>query len=160
MVKKEEVEEEVKEIEKDSSEEKEYKLTDLPGIGPAVSAKLETAGIYDLMSLAVMGPAELSDVAGVSAGVARKAIQAARTMLDLGFTDGVEYAKKRSNVLHISTGSSNFDELLGGKGIQSRAITETYGTYGSGKTQVGLSLAVHVQLPVEKRGGQMVNAHL
>ena len=152
MAKKAEVEEEIKEIEEEVSEEKEYKLTDLPGIGPAVSAKLETAGIYDLMSLAVMGPAELSDIAGVSAGVARKAIQAARTMLDLGFTDGVEYAKKRANVLHITTGSSNFDDLLGGKGIQSRAITETYGTYGSGKTQVGLSLAVHVQLPVEKGG--------
>ncbi|PIO07166.1 DNA repair and recombination protein RadA [Candidatus Pacearchaeota archaeon CG10_big_fil_rev_8_21_14_0_10_34_12] len=133
-------------------EGKEYKLTDLPGIGPAVSAKLENAGIYDLMSLAVMSPNELSDVAGVSAGVARKAIQAARTMLELGFTDGLEYAKKRENVLHITTGSTNLDSLFGGRGIQSKAITETYGTYGSGKTQVGLCLAVNVQLPEEKGG--------
>ena len=29
---------------------KEYTLTDLPGIGPAVSAKLELAGVYDLMT--------------------------------------------------------------------------------------------------------------
>jgi len=63
---------------KTNEEKKEFKLTDLPGIGPAVSAKLESAGVYDLMSLAVMGPAELGDLAGVSPAVAREAIQAAR----------------------------------------------------------------------------------
>ncbi len=136
----------------DPKEKKELLLTDLPGIGPAVSTKLETAGIYDLMSLAVMSPGALSDVAGVSAGVARKAILAARNILDLGFTDGVEYAKKRANIINISTGSKNFDEVLGGKGVQSKAITETYGAYGSGKTQVGLNLAINVQLPSEKGG--------
>lgn len=144
-------EEEVEEIE-EFVEEKEYKLTDLPGIGPAVSAKLESAGVYDLMSLAVMGPAELSDAAGVSAAVARKAIQAARNMLDLGFTDGVAYAKKRSNSVHITTGSKNINELLGGKGVESRAITEAFGAFGSGKTQLGLTLAVNTQLPLEKGG--------
>ena len=100
--------------------EKEFKLTDLPGIGPAVSAKLESAGVYDLMSLAVMGPAELGDAAGVSPVVARKAIQAARNMLDLGFQTGVDYAKKRANAINITTGSKNIDNLLGGKGIESR----------------------------------------
>ena len=138
--------------EKVSEIKKEPELTDLPGIGPAVSAKLDTAGIYDLMSLAVMSPGELGDVAGISAGVARKAIQAARNILDLGFTDGVEYAKKRENIVYITTGSKNFDELLGGKGVEGRAITEAFGAYGSGKTQVGLCLAVSVQLPVDKGG--------
>ena len=141
-------------VEEESEEEipKEYKLTDLPGIGPAVSAKLESAGVFDLMSLAVMSPNSLGDAAGVSAAVARKAIQAAREMLDLGFSDGVEYAKKRSNIHRITTGSKNFDELLGGRGIQSRSITECFGAFGSGKTQVGLTLAVNTQLPLEKGG--------
>ena len=132
--------------------EKEPELTDLPGIGPAVSAKLESAGVFDMMSLAVMSPATLSDAAGVSSAVARKAIQAARTMLDLGFSDGMEFAKKRANVSYITTGSKNFDELLGGKGVESRAITEAFGAFGSGKTQLGLSLAVHVQLPADQGG--------
>lgn len=137
---------------KSKKEEKELNLTDLPGIGPAAAAKLENAGVYDLMSLAVMSPASLSDAAGVSAAVARKAIQAARNMLQLGFSDGVEFAKRRANVSHITTGSKNLDELLGGKGIESRAITEAFGAYGSGKTQLGLTLAVNVQLPVEQGG--------
>lgn len=139
-------------ISSEKKPEKEPELTDLPGIGPAVSAKLENAGIMDLMSLAVSTPSSISDAAGVSAAVARKAIQAARTMLDLGFMEGTEYAKKRENVHHITTGSNSLDDLLGGKGIESRAITEAYGAFGSGKTQVGLTLAVNVQLPTDKGG--------
>src|SRR3989344_9674767 len=98
---------------------KEQKLTDLPGIGPAVSSKLESAGVYDLMSLAVMSPSHLGDVAGISPAVARKAIQAARKILDLGFVDGVEYAKKREDISYITTGSKSLNELLGGKGLES-----------------------------------------
>ena len=122
----------------------EPQITDLPGIGPAVSAKLESAGVFDMMSLAVMSPAVLSDTAGISSAVARKAIQAARQMLDLGFQDGIEFAKRRENVAYITTGSKNFDELLGGKGVESRSITEAFGAYGSGKTQLGSTLAVNV----------------
>jgi len=130
----------------------EKKITDLPGIGPSSAKKLEDAGIYDLMGLAVMSPSELAETAGVGEAVARKAIQAARKMMDLGFQDGIEYAQKRKEVRYITTGSKNLDNLLGGKGVETKAITEAFGAYGSGKTQLGLSLAVNVQLPLEKGG--------
>ena len=135
---------------KKPKEGEEFKLTDLPGIGPAVSAKLETAGVFDLMSLAVMSPTVLGDTAGISPAVARKAIQAARNMLELGFQEGTDYEKKRENVMYITTGSKNLNELLGGKGVESKSITEAFGAFGSGKTQLGLTLAVNVQLPTEK----------
>src|SRR3972149_5509781 len=144
--------EEVKEIKDAVSPDKEPRITDLPGVGPAVSAKLEAAGIYDLMSVAVMTPTDLSDTAGVSEAVGRKIIQAARKMLDLGFVEGTEYAKKRENIHNITTGSKSFDNLLGGRGVESRSITEAFGAFGSGKTQVGLTLAVNVQLPPELGG--------
>ena len=131
---------------------KSFELTDLPGIGPAVAAKLENAGVFDLMSLAVMSPATLGDAAGVSSAVARKAIQAAREMLQLGFVEGTEFARRREDVHNITTGSKAFDELLGGKGIESKSITEAFGAYGSGKTQLGLTLAVNAQLPSSKGG--------
>ena len=130
----------------------ELKLSDLPGIGPAASAKLEAAGIFDMMSLAVMSPSSLADKAGVGEAVARKAIQAARKMLDLGFVDGIEFAKKREDISYITTGSQNLNNLLGGRGIETKSITEAYGAFGSGKTQLGLTLAVNTQLPVEKGG--------
>ncbi len=137
---------------KDEKASKEPGLTDLPGIGPAVAAKLESAGVFDLMSLAVMSPSSLSDVAGVSSTIARKAIEAARKMLDLGFVDGTEFARRREQISNITTGSKQLDGLLGGKGVESRAITEAFGAYGSGKTQLGLTLAVNVQLPPESGG--------
>jgi len=127
-------------------------LTDLPGIGPAVAAKLEGAGIFDLMSLAVMSPNVLADIAGVGSAVARKAIQASREMLNLGFVDGAEFAERRANVSYITTGSKNLNQLLGGRGVESRSITECFGAYGSGKTQLGLTLSVNVQLPIEQGG--------
>jgi len=149
---------EVKEEEKTKKEAKkeedggEKKLSDLPGIGPTSIAKLEAAGIYDLMGVAVMSPPSLSEAAGVGEAVARKAIQAARKMMSLGFSDGLEFAKKRKEVLNITTGSKNLNSLLGGKGIETKAMTEAFGAYGSGKTQLGLSFAVNVQLPIDMGG--------
>jgi len=145
-------EKEEKEIKKDDDEEAEQKLTDIPGIGPGIAAKLEAAGAYDLMSVAVMSPSALSEMAGIGEAVARKAIQAARSMLKLGFMDGGEFAKKREKVNFITTGSQNLNNLLGGKGVETGSITEAYGAYGCGKTQLALSLAVSVQLPKEQGG--------
>ena len=137
---------------KDDKEEEGKKLSDLPGIGPAAVAKLEAAGIYDLMGIAVLSPPALSELSGVGEAVARKAIQASRKMLDLGFMDASEYAKKREDINFITTGSKNIDNLLGGKGVESKSITEVFGAFGSGKTQIALSLAVNVQIPKEKGG--------
>jgi len=139
-----------KEIKKNVGEEK--KITDLPGIGPGSAKKLEDAGIFDLMGLAVLSPKELAEMAGIGEAVARKAIQAARKMMSLEFTDAVEFMKKRGEVNNITTGSKNLNELLGGRGIETKAITEVFGAYGSGKTQLALSLAVNVQMPIEKGG--------
>ncbi len=141
-----------KEEKQDTSEVKEAKLTDLPGIGSGIASKLEAAGVYDLMSLAVMSPSDLAELAGVGPAVARKAIQAARSMMNLGFSDGVEFDRKRQDINYITTGSKNFDVLLGGKGVESKAITEAYGAFGSGKSQLGFCLSVNVQLPKDKGG--------
>lgn len=131
---------------------KELKLTDLPGVGPGAAAKLEAAGIFELMGLAVLGPSELSELAGMGEASARKAIQAARQMMDLGFSDGLAFAEKRKEIGYITTGTKNIDNLLGGKGVETKSITEAFGAYGSGKTQLALSLAVNVQLPLEQGG--------
>ena len=156
MPKKKEVKDEEIVEEKSGKKEKEenMKLSDLPGIGPAAVEKLEAAGIFDLMGIAVLGPKELAETAGLGEAVARKTIQAARKMMDLGFQDGLEFAEKRKEVLNITTGSKALNDLLGGKGIESKAITEGYGSFGSGKTQLGLTLAVNVQLPLEKGGAE------
>ena len=143
-----------KEKEKEEEEKKdsgELKLTDLPGIGATTAAKLEESGYGDLMSLAVMTPADLSAIADMTEATARKAISAARKMLHLEFEDATEYLKKRESVVKITTNSNNLNALLGG-GVETRAITEAYGAFGSGKSQLAHQLAVNVQLPAEKGG--------
>ena len=144
-----------KEKEKEETESikssEEVKLTDLPGIGATTAAKLEESGYGDLMSLAVMTPADLSSIADMTEATARKAIFAARKMLHLEFEDATEYLKKRETVIKITTGSKNLNALLGG-GVETRAITEAYGAFGSGKSQLAHQLAVNVQLPIEKGG--------
>ena len=101
-----------------------------------------------------MCPPALSEMAGIGEAVARKAIQTARGMMKLGFMDGIEFAKKREDVCYITTGSENLNKLLGGKGVESKAITEAYGAFGSGKSQLGFCLAVNVQLPKDKGGAE------
>ena len=74
-----------KKVVKKKKKEEPMKISDLPGVGPAAVEKLESAGIFDLMGVAVLGPKEMGEMAGLSESVARKTIQAARKMMDLGF---------------------------------------------------------------------------
>ncbi|MEM2956198.1 MAG: DNA repair and recombination protein RadA [Candidatus Pacearchaeota archaeon] len=134
-------------------EEKEKsEIEELPGVGPAIAQKLKDAGINDIISVAVMSPSELAESAGMTEATARKTIQAARKMANLDFKDATQYMKNREDMFTISTGSKNLDTLLGGRGLETGALTEAYGAYGSGKSQIAHSLAVHVQLPKELGG--------
>lgn len=118
-------------------------LHDLPGVGAATAEKLEAAGFRDLMSIAVATIGELVEVAGVSEAVGRKMINAARDSMKMGFESGLEVMKKRESVLKFSTGSNAFNAIMGG-GFETGAITECFGEFGSGKTQVGHILSVNV----------------
>lgn len=128
-----------------SKELKMEKITiqDLPGVGAATAEKLESAGYRDLMAIAVSTIGELVEAAGVSEPVARKMINAARDSMKMGFETGIEVLKKRESVSKISTGCEGFNNLMGG-GFETSAITECFGEFGSGKTQIGHLLAVNV----------------
>ncbi len=123
--------------------EKEASLTDLPGVGAATAEKLASAGYEDFLSIAVATPGELVEASGVTEATARRIIKAARDGLDMGFQSGADVMERRLRITKLSTGSSAFDEILGG-GIETGAITECFGQYGSGKTQVAHALAVNL----------------
>ena len=123
---------------------KEKTLSDLPGVGPATIEKLESVGYNDLMSVAVATPGEIIEVTGMAEAAVKKLIAAARASLDMGFESGEDVLKRREQVLRISTGSKAFDALVGG-GFESATITECFGEYGSGKTQLGHVLEVNCQ---------------
>ncbi|MGB9675232.1 MAG: DNA repair and recombination protein RadA [Candidatus Nanoarchaeia archaeon] len=127
------------------------KIEDLPGISKATAEKLYAAGITDLVSLAVASPQLLAEAAELSKETALKAIQIARSAIKIGFKTGDEVLKEREKTERITTGSKVLDGLLGG-GIETRAITEAFGEFGSSKTQLAFQLSVNVQLPKERGG--------
>jgi DNA repair protein RadA len=129
------------------------KMSELPGVGPAIAEKLEDGGYSDMMSIAVSSPKELSEVAEIGEATAAKIIQAARKTADVGsFETGAVLLERRSQIGHITTGSSNLNELLGGFGFESQAIIELFGEFGSGKTQIVHQMCVNVQLKKEIGG--------
>ena len=64
----------------------------------------------------------------------------------------MEYAVKRQQVVKITTGSSDLDKLIGG-GIQTMSITEVFGEFRTGKTQLSLTLCITAQIPESEGGG-------
>ncbi len=117
-------------------------LYDLPGVGAATAEKLEQAGYKDVLSVAVATLGELAEAAGITEAVARKMINCARDSMKMGFESGTEVLKKRGLIAKISTGTENFDAMMGG-GFETAAITECFGEFGCGKTQIGHLLCVN-----------------
>ena len=132
-------------------------IADLPGIGKTTADKLKAAGMVDIMAVAVASPDILIDLTDMTKPTALKAIHAARQAIQIGFKTGEDFLKDRESTLKINTGSKALNELLGG-GVETKAITEAFGEFGSGKSQLGFQLAVNVQTPVDKGGlgGQVV----
>jgi len=127
-------------------------IEELPGVGPATAEKLREAGINDMMALAVASPMTLADIAEIGTNVAQKIISAAREAVDVGgFETGDVILERRKTVAKLTTGSKALDELLGG-GLETQAITEAFGEFGAGKSQLGHQLAVNVTRPPEEGG--------
>ncbi|MFH8080746.1 MAG: DNA repair and recombination protein RadA [Candidatus Aenigmatarchaeota archaeon] len=132
-------------------EKKKFELEDISGIGPKMAEKLREVGITDPMTIAVSSPGELASILEISEAAAMKIVKNAREMLEMGFVPADKVWEQQQKAMRITTGSKALDELLGG-GVQTQAITEVFGQFGSGKTQLGFQLAVNVQLPKEKGG--------
>jgi len=127
-------------------------LEDLPGVGPATAEKLEENGFDSYQGIAVASPGELSNTADVGESSAADIIQAARKAADIGgFESGVDVLERREQIGKLTWGVDEVDELLGG-GVETQSITEVYGEFGAGKSQVTHQLAVTTQLPAEYGG--------
>ena len=112
-------------------------IQDIEGIGPTTAKKLKEAGIVSVMDLAVATADELSVDINSSKDSASAFIIAAQKLLrdskvlEKEFVTADAALEKRRSMLRCSTGSSTLDELLLG-GIETQAVTEFYGEFGSG----------------------------
>ncbi len=125
-------------------------IEDLPGVGPTTAKKLRELGFHTVETLATATAKEL-EPAGISEKRAFEIISAVRSSIALPFIRADELLKMRQSVSRLTTGSKAVDELLDG-GIETQTITEFYGEYGTGKSQICHQLCVNVQLPPERGG--------
>ncbi len=121
-----------KKDEKESKYRKYEDLEDLPGIGPAIAERLKVAGYKDIAGIASATPHELAEVGDFGVEAAKKAIEAAKSSLEIGFETADQVLERRKNIGRIKTSSTELDELLGG-GVETQSITEMFGRFSSGK---------------------------
>jgi len=133
------------------------RLDSLTGVGPATTKKLSDAGIHNIMDLIVRGPVEISEITGMGKDTAENVVDKARQQLVEGgliskdFVSASEIYKRRQDIGKITTGTNCLDTLFDG-GIETQALTEVYGEFGCGKTQLCLTMCVQVQKPKEEGG--------
>jgi len=123
------------------------------GIGSSDIKKLEEAGFYTVEAVAFAPKKNLLAIKGISEAKADKILAEAMKLVPMGFTTATEFHQKRSEIIQITTGSKELDKLLN-SGIETGSITELFGEFRTGKTQLCHTLAVTCQLPIDSGGGE------
>jgi DNA repair protein RadA len=132
-------------------------LEDLPGVQPHLISKLKQAGVRSVLDLAVYIPNELAAdgegggyegnaVSADSETISQLVLKAKKALTDSGvlikeFTTADQVLERRKSLVRYTTGSKNLDDFLKG-GIESQAITELTGEFGSGKSQICHTLCI------------------
>jgi len=123
------------------------------GITSADIKKLQENGFHTVESVAYTPKKAFSLIKGISEAKADKIIEQASKLVPMGFVTATEMHKQRQDLLQITTGSKEFDKLLDG-GIETGSITELFGEFRTGKTQLCHTLCVTCQLPCSQNGGE------
>jgi DNA repair protein RadA len=128
-------------------------LEDLPGVQPHLISKLKQAGVNSVLDLAASIPQELAGAGyegnAVSADtetISELVLKAKKALADSGalvkeFSTADQVLERRKSLVRYTTGSKSLDDFLKG-GIESQAITELTGEFGSGKSQICHTLCV------------------
>lgn len=115
------------------------------GISAVDIKKLTEAGYYTVESIAYTPKKAVLGIKGISEAKADKILTEAAKLIPMGFTTATEYHQRRSEIVYVTSGSKELDKLLGG-GIETGSITEIFGEFRTGKTQLCHTLAVTCQV--------------
>ncbi|CAH9102341.1 unnamed protein product [Cuscuta epithymum] len=138
-------------------------ISSLP-ISASLRGKLISAGYTSLSSLFSVSSSDLARDLNILENAALGILEVASHRAGLGKTtrchDVVSGAQNAWDMLHqeelcgrITTCCTDLDQILGG-GISCQEVTEIGGVPGIGKTQLGIQLAVNVQIPADYGGLQ------
>nr|QDO16241.1 DNA repair protein RAD51 [Lingulodinium polyedra] len=123
------------------------------GLSKADLNALIDHGIHCVESIAFMPLRKLQDVKGIGEQKAQKIMAAARQLVPMRMVSAAEMLQMRRNMIQLTTGSTQLDRILGG-GVETGCITEIFGEFRCGKTQLCHTLCVACQLPIENGGGE------
>jgi len=129
------------------------------GINVADIKKLKSAGICTVKGIQMVTKKKLCNIKGLSEAKVDKMKEAVIKVCGAssGFRTALQQSQSRKNIFRISTGSLELNKLLGG-GLESMAITEVFGEFRTGKTQLSHTMCVTTQLPGEGgfTGGKII----
>jgi DNA repair protein RAD51 len=125
------------------------------GINKQDIQKLKLGGYHTVEAIAHSTLRKLCDVKGVSEQKAQKLKDIIKTnnLVSMGFMTATTRLEGMQDTILISTGSSDLDNLLGG-GIETGSLTELFGEFRTGKTQICHTLCVSVQRPLDQGGAE------
>jgi DNA repair protein RAD51 len=95
----------------------------------------------------------LSDVKGISEAKVTKLKEIVKSMVAMEFKTAADALEERKAIVTLTTGSVELDKLLEG-GIETGSITEVFGEFRTGKTQLCHTLCVTCQMPVTEGGAE------
>jgi len=110
---------------------------------------LQENGISSAEALAMSPHTIISEIDGLGEKTAKKLIWNARNSLKM--SEFITAEDIDENTEYITTGSAELNRILGG-GFQTGKLTEVYGPFKSGKTNLAHTISVSVQLPKSKGG--------
>mmetsp|Transcript_11639 Transcript_11639/g.19678 ORF Transcript_11639/g.19678 Transcript_11639/m.19678 type:complete len:378 (+) Transcript_11639:54-1187(+) len=110
-------------------------------------------GIHCVETIAFMPQRKLCEVKGIGEQKAARIYAAAKQLVPMRMVSAAEMLQLRRNMVQITTGSAKLDHLLKG-GVETGQITEVFGEFRCGKTQLCHTLCVACQLPISKGGGE------
>ena len=149
----EEIQEEVEQNQDNESEYHPIEILQDTGINSNDIKKLIDAGFNSLESIAYTPKKNLVIIKGLSEVKVDKIIKAVFEILKLGIQPCIIALEERKKLTRITSGSKELDTLLGG-GFESNSITELFGEFRTGKTQICHTLCVTCQLPKSNGGGE------
>jgi DNA repair protein RAD51 len=123
------------------------------GISANDVKKLMDSGLNTIEAVMFIPKKNLVTIKGLSENKIDKILEAAAKLVNMGFQSASSYFEKRKDLVKLSTGSKALDDLLGG-GLETGSITELFGEFRTGKTQLCHTLCVTCQMPVADGGGE------
>merc|ERR1712018_1018504 len=123
------------------------------GVNGGDIKKLREAGYHTIESIVYAPKKNLLAIKGISEAKADKIIAEGQKLVPTGFTTATEMHLRRSQIIQVTTGSKELDKLLQG-GIETGSITEMFGEFRTGKSQLCHTMAVTCQLPIDMGGAE------